>query len=245
MGKSKPGAARSRTGSEGNYLTGQVLFANGMFGGGGIANRGAGERQPWHFPERSGTGCGLTGEALCNVPAELLLWRQASRLRFSLLCARIPATIGDVIKDRPRRLDLLYISRPLYFVTFCTRDRRPMPSLEQAQVALERYAQRGLSEFNVSVGRYVLMPDHIHLFVGGGPDFLLSRWIAGLKRAISLALEIRGEFWQPGFFDHLIRSEESYRGKWQYVCDNPVRAGLAAESSQWPFQGQVATLDRL
>jgi putative transposase len=105
-----------------------------------------------------------------------------------------------VIKDRPRRLDLIYSSEPLYFVTFCTRDRRHLPSLEQAQNALEEYARRGLREFNVAVGRYVIMPDHVHLFVRGDAEFVLSRWIAGLKRAISLALEIKGEFWQLTFF---------------------------------------------
>src|SRR4029077_12085115 len=29
------------------------------------------------------------------------------------------------------------------------------------------------------------------------------------------------------FFDHLLRSEESYDQKWNYVRDNPVRADLA------------------
>ena len=29
-----------------------------------------------------------------------------------------------MIKDRPRRLDLIYINQPLYFVTFATCDRK-------------------------------------------------------------------------------------------------------------------------
>ena len=31
---------------------------------------------------------------------------------------------------------------------------------------------------------------------------------------------------QEGFFDHLLRSYESYAQKWEYVRENPVRAGL-------------------
>jgi hypothetical protein len=30
--------------------------------------------------------------------------------------------------------------------------------------------------------------------------------------------------WQREFFDHLLRSEESYDQKWNYVRENPVRA---------------------
>jgi hypothetical protein len=29
-----------------------------------------------------------------------------------------------------------------------------------------------------------------------------------------------------GFFDHILRTDESYAQKWNYVRDNPVRAGL-------------------
>jgi hypothetical protein len=35
------------------------------------------------------------------------------------------------------------------------------------------------------------------------------------------------------FFDHLLRSEESYDQKWNYVRDNPVRANLAQKAAEW------------
>jgi REP element-mobilizing transposase RayT len=88
-----------------------------------------------------------------------------------------------VIKDRPHRLDLLYIDLPLYFVTFATRERRSIPSLDRAELALEQYARRGMTDFNVTLGRCVIMPDHVHLFVRGYRSFILSSWIGGLKRA--------------------------------------------------------------
>ena len=90
------------------------------------------------------------------------------------------------------------------------------------------------------------MTNHVHLFVTGSPDFLLSRWIGGLKRAIAVGLGCRsGELWQPGFFDHVLRSEESYVEKWNYVRENPVRAGLVKESEQWPYQGEIVIIDRI
>jgi REP-associated tyrosine transposase len=69
------------------------------------------------------------------------------------------------------------------------------------------------------------MPDHVHLFVRGGRDFTLSSWVGGLKRAMSVALK-SPRLWQPGFFDHILRTDESYAEKWNDVRDNPVRAGF-------------------
>lgn len=45
--------------------------------------------------------------------------------------------------------------------------------------------------------------------------------------------------WQPEFFEHLMRSDESRSEKWRYVRDNPVRAGLMFEAGEWPFEGWI------
>ena len=150
-----------------------------------------------------------------------------------------------MIKNRPHRLELIYSSEPVYFVTFCTRNRQVIPDLKKAQTALEMYAERGLDKFSVALGRYIIMPDHIHLFVCGDANFVLSRWVAGLKRVISKALGIRGEFWQPTFFDHILRSDESHAEKREYIRQNPVRAGLVKQSDDWRYQGEVALIDRV
>jgi REP element-mobilizing transposase RayT len=146
--------------------------------------------------------------------------------------------VEGMIKDRPRQLNLIYVNQPLYFVTFATRDRKRIPSLHCAQVALEQYGHCATSKFNVALGRYVIMPDHAHLFVRGDQHFMLSSWIGGLKRAISVALR-SSRIWQPGFFDHILRGDESYAEKWSYVRDNPVRAGLVRTADEWPYQGEI------
>jgi putative transposase len=150
-----------------------------------------------------------------------------------------------VIKRRPQRLEVIFSTDPVFFVTFCTRNRQTIPDLEKAQAAVEAYARRGVEDFGTALGRYVIMPDHIHLFVCGDVEFVLSKWVAGLKRAISKSLRVSGEFWQPTFFDHVLRSEESYSEKWEYVCENPVRAGLVKKSNDWPYQGEPVVIDRV
>ena len=79
-----------------------------------------------------------------------------------------------MIRNRPHRLDLIYFRSPLFFVTFCTRNRIKIPSLHAAQRAIENYGRLGVCNFGVAVGRYVVMPDHVHLFVRGDQDFALS-----------------------------------------------------------------------
>ena len=51
--------------------------------------------------------------------------------------------------------------------------------------------------------------------------------------------DLVGKVWQEEFFDHVLRSGESYGQKWSYVRENPVRAGLVATSEAWPWQGEI------
>lgn len=143
----------------------------------------------------------------------------------------------DVIKDKPRRLSFVYPPSPIYFVTCCTLHRRRLLANEHIHDLFSNYCISA-EKFGVVVGRYVLMPDHLHLFVCGGPEFVLSVWIRGLKRA----MRFPPKTWQPGFFDHVLRSDESYAHKWQYVQENPIRAGLVSNAEDWPFQGEISSL---
>ncbi|HUI07086.1 MAG TPA: hypothetical protein VL486_08770 [Verrucomicrobiae bacterium] len=67
-----------------------------------------------------------------------------------------------------------------------------------------------------------------------------------LKNALSKAMRQQGippPHWQKGFFDHVLRSSESYEEKWLYVLQNPVRAGLVSRAEEWPYQGEIHHLE--
>ena len=144
---------------------------------------------------------------------------------------------------KPRRLEWIFqkYEPPLYFVTLCTVHRRKVLANEQVHAAFVRYAEAA-AQRGYAVGRYVIMPDHIHLFIRGADDFVLGTWIAGLKRVVAAAVTGGRGIWQRGFFDHVIRHSESYSEKWNYVRENPVRAGLVTDADEWPFQGEVVTI---
>jgi REP element-mobilizing transposase RayT len=108
------------------------------------------------------------------------------------------------------------------------------------------FAQRARSNFNVAVGRYVIMPDHVHLFVRGGQSFRLGPWLGALKQALAKAARLsraKGQIWEEGSFDHILRNDESYAQKWNYVRENPVRARLVKSAEDWPYQGEVVYID--
>jgi putative transposase len=148
---------------------------------------------------------------------------------------------------RPPRLGRIFATAPLYFVTFCTHERQRFLAKDEVHTAFVLFANRAEETFNVAVGRYVIMPDHIHLFVRGDYNFRLGAWIGALKQALAKAAILsrtKGQVWQEGFFDHLLRTDESYSQKWNYIRENPVRAGLVKLAADWAYQGEIVHIDR-
>jgi REP element-mobilizing transposase RayT len=146
-------------------------------------------------------------------------------------------------RGKPPRLQRIFqtYDAPLYFLTFCTRDRQPILATDSVHDAFRSYANNGQERYGVAVGRYVIMPDHVHLFVRLPQSMRVGVWMRGLKRALTNAIvpqKGEGNIWQSSFFDHLIRHSESYSEKWAYVHENPVRAGLVEKADDWPYQGE-------
>ncbi len=90
------------------------------------------------------------------------------------------------------------------------------------------------------------MPDHFHLFIAIDDQKLsLSHWVKSLKGTLSSVLRGEGNslpYWQKGFFDHVLRSSESYSEKWYYVRENPVRGKLVKQWQEWPYVGEIFEL---
>ena len=158
----------------------------------------------------------------------------------------------------PPRLDRLFLSPPVFFITACTCRRRRLLATDAVHESFVYFSRRAYSDHAIAVGRYVIMPDHIHLFVCGPEDFELGRWMGMLKQCLEKVVSVtasptgrrlqkrdRPPIWQRGFFDHVLRNDESYAQKWEYVRDNPVRAGLVANADDWPYAGEIITIDRV
>ena len=88
---------------------------------------------------------------------------------------------------RLRRLDEVWTTRgrPVFFVTICTADRRPWLERPEIHNAFVAFCAQSPEKAGAWVGQYVLMPDHVHLFVSVEGSQALSRWVGALKRHLA------------------------------------------------------------
>jgi putative transposase len=144
-----------------------------------------------------------------------------------------------------RRLAWLRRGTQLFFISTNTNQRRPILTAPKVARILVEEWNMALICHGWKVGRYVVMPDHVHFFCW--PDTrkakTLSQFMQAWKQWTSKRIirECNGStpVWQADFFDHLLRSTESAQNKWKYVVLNPVRAGLVVNASDWPWQGEI------
>ncbi len=145
---------------------------------------------------------------------------------------------------RPPRLVNVWIENPIFLVTTCVENRKPVLACEDiAKIFIEEWST-SLDRYSWAIGRYVIMPDHIHFFCSSiEQKKRLSTYVGKWKEWTSKSIRKRtrlGDFrWQRGFFDHLLRNVESRSDKWEYVRNNPVRAGLVEAPEDWPHQGFI------
>jgi putative transposase len=177
---------------------------------------------------------GLRGSDPCNV-----LGRQGSEVN----------TVHA--RKHLKRLDTISIVVPVYFITVCVAGRRPLLANSDSFAVLRSEWAAARGRYGWTVGRFVVMPDHVHFFCVCDETEKaksLSNFVGGFKqwtsKAILPRLGLRAPLWQREFFDHLLRSDESYALKWEYVRDNPVRAGFARSSDDWPYAGEVVPIVR-
>ena len=137
----------------------------------------------------------------------------------------------------------------ILFVTVCTEGRRPLlacPDMVNKILSAWRRADKW------AVGRYVIMPDHVHFFCSPvtNPPYDFHLWMRYWKRLMTMhVVSARGDarppeissrsfkLWQSGCWDTQMRTRDQYDNKWLYVRNNPVRKGLVCDADKWLYQG--------
>ena len=148
-------------------------------------------------------------------------------------------------RKHPRLDNFDYSSNGAYFITICTHNRRCVLSrivgrgLAPAEINNIEYTSFGLIAQNqllllekryscLSVDKYVIMPDHIHLLITilpaengrpmGAP--MISNMVNQLKGYVTKRIGF--PIWQKLYYDHIIRDEEDFNTKWEYIDNNPI-----------------------
>jgi len=90
----------------------------------------------------------------------------------------------------------------------------------------------------------VIMPEHVHLLLtpmrnAEGWPFLLKDILKLIKgpaaRSINIVEGTHGALWQDESFDHVLRSNESFDEKLEYIRQNPSRRGLATRPEEYTW----------
>jgi len=130
----------------------------------------------------------------------------------------------------------------IVFATACTAKRRKIIATPPSHAAIVTAWNNATKWI---VGRYVIMPNHIHFFCAPN-EFeapSLERWMRYWKSLVSRELgEHSHTLWQRDHWDRQLRHGESYDEKWEYVRSNPVRHGLVAKPEDWLYQGVLNEL---
>ena len=140
-----------------------------------------------------------------------------------------------------------------YFLTFCTHDRKhllsrivgaihesPEPQLTACGKIVDTILQNIPEHLHVTIDRYVIMPNHVHLITIITEDdvrraihesplqarSVMSKLVGYIKMNASKAIRQRyGDVtvWQRGYYDHVIRNREDYLALSEYIQTNPIR----------------------
>ena len=86
----------------------------------------------------------------------------------------------------------------------------------------------------LSVDKYVIMPDHIHLLItihepggqSGTPvptraNSTIAKFVGTLKRFCNK--EYGENIWQSRYYDHVVRNQQDYNEIWEYIENNPTK----------------------
>ena len=150
----------------------------------------------------------------------------------------------ELPKRKQIRIPAYEYSAGAYFVTICTQDRRCIlsditvgeglapPACRQSEIGsvLENEILSIPARYpNVSIEKYVIMPNHIHMIVlisagtgGASPSPTLADVVRVIK-SISARKTIGSGLWQRSYHEHVIRNERDYQEIWNYIDSNPAK----------------------
>lgn len=144
----------------------------------------------------------------------------------------------------PTRKKLAHVPPPwvsadaMFFITICCA-KRGENQLCHDRVALAIFEtlvfRQDRRDWHVHL--FLLMPDHCHAIISFPRDREMKKVISVWKEVAAKKAGVR---WQRDFFDHRLRSGESYDEKAHYIRMNPVREGLVASPEEWKFAWEPA-----
>lgn len=84
---------------------------------------------------------------------------------------------------------------------------------------------------------WCIMPNHVHTLIAPVEGMSLSEimydWKSYTTHVINKALNRKGKLWMMEYFDRFIRDNDHFQKVVNYIHNNPVKAGLVADPTDW------------
>jgi REP element-mobilizing transposase RayT len=149
------------------------------------------------------------------------------------------STYTSFRKRRSLRLPCYDYSEPRpYHITWGAHARKTLLCREDLARGVIECIEAEAARVRVDLCAYCVMPDHVHILLTPRDGTNVIRFIQAVKSRTARAycmLGGEGKLWQRGFYDHIVRREESVSRIAEYILANPVRAGLVENASAYPF----------
>jgi len=93
---------------------------------------------------------------------------------------------------------------------------------------------------------FVVMPNHVHILIQLLDDKALSKIIWNWKSYTSKAIlklnpEQYSPVWMRDYWDRYIRDENHLAASIEYIHNNPVKAGLVENITEWPWSSAAGS----
>lgn len=122
-----------------------------------------------------------------------------------------------------------------YFVTAVTAQRRRLFQVTANAELLQQTILDYRAQSRFLLHAFVIMPDHFHALVTPSPEVSLEKAMQFIKGGFSFRLKSKLDVWERRFNESQIGTEERFLQCVRYIEENPVRRGLAATPSAYPF----------
>ena len=145
------------------------------------------------------------------------------------------------MKRKRIRLDVAQYRTPgtVWHITLCTHSRRPVFADPVFAELLSITALERARMMSIRLLAYCVMPDHAHFIVAVDSGDV-SRFVGAVKSIVAVNYLKAGNaerLWQRSFHDNGVRKTEKIDELVGYVLNDPVRAGLADDWSEYPWVG--------
>jgi uroporphyrinogen-III synthase/REP element-mobilizing transposase RayT len=124
-----------------------------------------------------------------------------------------------------------------YFVSTQSWERKALFQNDENAVMVEETIFRNRDLGNFKVHAYVLMPDHLDIVLTPAKSVTLEKAVqlikGGSSHRIGKEHGRRFPVWQQGFTEHMIRDERDFKEHIRYIKDNPVKAHLVTNASEF------------